>query len=602
MMAISGDFTSIVAGTTQTRLESRKPQQSEQGSTIQFGDVLKKSKDDNLAALSDSKRLTEQADANKKYLDKIANEKAANDRALSNKQSNDKALSDKTTNAKLASDKAASSNAEQAASSKNKVAEKNYDNKKDEKLKSSSQEEQNASDASAASSINDYLSQLNSPKTSTTKDGGHAALHTESDGGVKVAETDSIDGKNNDSLNSQLLSVKEKMDKLTTVGNAASDQSDAGKMANAGDEVKNAQKPADGQSTLIDKNMVQAATIDSDSNSAKGKNIKDIKTQSTANGDVTDAQLKGVDRALQKKLDESSASLTNGKDSNSLSGKLAGTAQANAHDKVKAVDKDSTGKIDDKNSVKNRDGFTELKKGDIDDIKTDDKSDDTLSGRKQTSSRRVHNGAYQAVNNTNQQANVDSASDKLHAAPALNVGDKVAVTGKRTERRDVFSRIADVEVTENRKVGDIRVLRIKLNPENLGMVEARLRKTSDGLQIEIHAERQETAHLLAADRHMLGKALEKSGFNDDGRLTILIVDKSSQTVQQGQTSNSGQSTPQDNNGQNFNGQRQFSGQQGQGGHNGSRQTFTEFPFTGTPLQEENVGQEAAYRNPRHLVV
>jgi len=192
----------------------------------------------------------------------------------------------------------------------------------------------------------------------------------------------------------------------------------------------------------------------------------------------------------------------------------------------------------------------------------------------------------------------------LQAGSQLNIGDKIATNTARAENQNVLGRIVDVEVTENKQVGDMRVLRIKLNPENLGMVEARLRKTTDGLQIEIHAERQETARLLAADNHALHKALEKSGVSDNGQLTIMIVDKSSQTVQQGQSANSGQSMSQDNSGQNFNGQRQSqsAGQQGQGGHNASRQTFSEFPFTDTPLQEEDVRVEITRRNPRHLVV
>lgn len=584
MMVISGDFTSIVAGNTQSKVENRKPQQSEQASKTQFDDVLNKSKDDNLRALNDSQRQAIKAESEKKYSDKTANDKAVDDRALSNKQANDKA---------------ASNNAELAAASENRIPAKDHDSKKEEKLKSSSQEEQNSSDDRAASSINHYLSQLNSVNASTKKEGGQGTLHNKSDENGEGIESDGVDGKNNSPLNSQLLSVKEKMDKLTTVGNAAIGQSGDDKIAGFDNEATEAKELAQGQLTPIDKNKVKSAATDSDSHSIEGKDVKDAKTQSTANGEVADARLKGVDLALQKESSGATSSLINGADNNSRSDQLAGAAKEKAQDKVKASDKDSAGE----NDTKNRTGFAELKEGDVRDIKTDDdKSADALSGRKQTSGRRVQNSVNQTANNANQQTNANIASDKLQAAPMLNVGDRVAATGNGTERRDVLGRIADVEVTENRKVGEMRVLRIKLNPEDLGMVEARLRKTSDGLQIEIHADRQETARLLAADRHMLGKALEKSGLNDDGHLTIMIVDRSSQTVQQGQASNSGQSTSQDNSGQNFNGQRQFSGQQGQGGHNESRQTFTEFPFTGTPLQEENVGQEAVYRNPRHLVV
>lgn len=573
MMVISGDFTSIVAGVTQPKVENRKLQQSDQSSQTQFDDVLNKNKNDNLTASRESNKQAAKADSDKKYSDKIANDKTANDHALNNKQLNDKASADKATNTMASTNKVASNNAQQAASSENKVAAKEHDGKKEGRLKSSLQEEQNHTDDSAASSINHYLSQLNLPKDATSKEGNLSALHMKGEGNSEVTEADGVDEKNHDPLNSQLLSVKEKMDKLNTVGDSSKGQSGDGKMAGLNDEATNAQKLAHGQST--------------------------------AQGEATDDNLKGLNPSLQKELGGAATSLTNGAngaDNNSLSGQIVGAAQAKKQNNVKASDKDNTAEIDGKNDVKNKAGFAELKGDDIREAKSDDKSADTLSGRKQTSGRRVQNGANQATNSPNQQTNINNASDKLQATPTLNIGDKVAMTGNGSERRDVLGRIADVEVTENKKVGDMRVLRIKLNPENLGMVEARLRKTSEGLKIEIHAERQETARLLAADRHMLTKALEKSGFNDDGRLTIMVVDRSSQTVQQGQASNSGQSTPQDNSGQNFNGQRQFTGQQGQGEHNGSRQTFTEFPFTGTPLQEESVGEQTAYRDPRHLVV
>ena len=209
--------------------------------------------------------------------------------------------------------------------------------------------------------------------------------------------------------------------------------------------------------------------------------------------------------------------------------------------------------------------------------------------------------------------NAQSSSADFHTNRIDNVADKQTqirnmATGDRlfmpeTKQSNSSSRvIADIEIKQNKQIGDIHVLKIKLNPDELGSVEARLRKTNDGLHIELHAERQETARLLASDHQMLGKAIEKSGFHDDGQLTIIVVDKTIQTTQQGQSSAFSQNAGQNNSGQGFSEQRQFFGQQNQGGQNEARQTFSEVSGLDLPDLEEPVGEKGLSRDPRRLVV
>lgn len=385
--------------------------------------------------------------------------------------------------------------------------------------------------------------------------------------------------------------------------------------------LKNAIGSANGKNGLVGNDIGEMA----DSAGLLAKKLADsIGTDAAVDGNVKNngAQSEAADKALELALDSSrlagskqaqelAAAAKNGTNgaSNNLLDEIANASQpkvpnANSEDQ-KTRDKNGKNTIA-ANSEKASESkisaaISELKEmNNRNGSASDDLTDNSIGRNKSNNGRRVLDSASQSVSNSTSQANPDNASNKLKTS--FDVGSKVGTDTVNSQRLDVLGRIADVEVLQNRSVGDMRVLRIKLNPENLGTVEARLRKTNEGLHIELHAERQETARLLAADHHMLGKALEKSGFNDDGRLTIMVIDRSAQNIQQAHSSNSGQGMSQDNSGQNFNGQRQSNGQQSQGGHNGSGQAFTEFPFTGTPLQDDKTWEESIYRNPGHLVV
>lgn len=225
--------------------------------------------------------------------------------------------------------------------------------------------------------------------------------------------------------------------------------------------------------------------------------------------------------------------------------------------------------------------------------------DKKISNEKMRGDKRSLNAQSSPADfNTNR---IDNVADKQTQIRNITTGDRLFMS--ETKQSNSSSRvIADIEIKQNKQIGDIHVLKIKLNPDELGSVEARLRKTNDGLHIELHAERQETARLLASDHQMLGKAIEKSGFHDDGQLTIIVVDKTIQTTQQGQSSAFSQNAGQNNSGQGFSEQRQFFGQQNQGGQNEARQTFSEVSGVDLPDLDEPVDEKRLSRDPRRLVV
>ena len=63
--------------------------------------------------------------------------------------------------------------------------------------------------------------------------------------------------------------------------------------------------------------------------------------------------------------------------------------------------------------------------------------------------------------------------------------------------------------------GPLKVLHIKLEPEDLGAVVLKMRLVDKSLELEVVASRQETADLLAKDRDMLTRALRGSGYTAD---------------------------------------------------------------------------------------
>ena len=599
MMVISGEFTSINTSFNQIKTDNKKSQPTGQSSQESFDDVLNKTGDNKTSAASreadrqSAKSNSDKAFADKSANDKIANDKIANDKSSNDKVAKDKAAVDKAQNNKTHSDQVAQTN---ASDKKNNVVDEGGKNKENAKagIHDGHAGHDELNDQSA-SSVHDILEQLDKQKNlaSNEKNAVKPGLTEGEDDNQTLAVGTGSRNKSH--------SLKPKDDKTAdTDGQEDSNENSV--------KVAFSPLPTVSHATVNPDNSVK------NGDSLSGDKKNDGKHQIDANIEIAGSSDKGVDSALKNTREASASTLETNETVKANAAMETGALATSGTVKVATANKENAVRSD-KNTLSAADddtvgtsGFTSedetapLGDGEADDFKTtDEKSGNTISGRKQNNAKRTQDITNQISNNS-QQPNFDDAADNLQAGSQLNIGDKIATNTARAENQNVLGRIVDVEVTENKQVGDMRVLRIKLNPENLGMVEARLRKTTDGLQIEIHAERQETARLLAADNHALHKALEKSGVSDNGQLTIMIVDKSSQTVQQGQSANSGQSMSQDNSGQNFNGQRQSAGQQGQGGHNASRQTFSEFPFTDTPLQEEDVRVENTRRDPRRLVV
>ena len=594
MMVISGEFTSINTSFNQIKTDNKKSQPTGQSSQESFDDVLNKAGANKTSAASrEADRQSAKSNSDKAFADKSANDKIANDKIANDKSSNDKVAKDKAQNNKTHSDQVGQTN---ASDKKNNVVDEGGKNKENAKagIHDGHVGHDELNDQSA-SSVHDILEQLDKQKNlaSNEKNAVKPGLTEGEDDNQTLAVGTGSRNKSH--------SLKPKDDKTAdTDGQEDSNENSV--------KVAFSPLPTVSHATVNPDNSVK------DGDSLSGDKKNDGKHQIDANIEIAGSSDKGVDSALKNTREASASTLETNETVKANAAMETGALATSGTVKVATANKENAVRSD-KNTLSAADddtvgtsGFTSedetapLGDGEAGDFKTtDEKSGNTISGRKQNNAKRTQDIANQISNNS-QQPNFDDAADKLQAGSQLNVGDKIATNTARAENQNVLGRIVDVEVTENKQVGDMRVLRIKLNPENLGMVEARLRKTTDGLQIEIHAERQETARLLAADNHALHKALEKSGVSDNGQLTIMIVDKSSQTVQQGQSANSGQSMSQDNSGQNFNGQRQSAGQQGQGGHNASRQTFSEFPFTDTPLQEEDLRVENTRRDPRRLVV
>ncbi|RCL03187.1 MAG: Flagellar hook-length control protein [Candidatus Tokpelaia sp. JSC189] len=123
----------------------------------------------------------------------------------------------------------------------------------------------------------------------------------------------------------------------------------------------------------------------------------------------------------------------------------------------------------------------------------------------------------------------DMAFSKIGMRECLEIGDRVQLKSDFSSVSQQ-SRIEGLEIVQNRKFGDLRILHIKLMPENLGSVQARMRMTANGLHIELQAERTEVARFLASDHQMLLKALKESGCQDHNRISIVVIDRAAHNM------------------------------------------------------------------------
>ena len=73
----------------------------------------------------------------------------------------------------------------------------------------------------------------------------------------------------------------------------------------------------------------------------------------------------------------------------------------------------------------------------------------------------------------------------------------------------------------------LRILKVALEPAELGHVTVRMRLTGDTLELRVTAERAETASMLERDRHLLSRIIEASGYSA-GDVTVQPATPSSQ--------------------------------------------------------------------------
>jgi hypothetical protein len=130
--------------------------------------------------------------------------------------------------------------------------------------------------------------------------------------------------------------------------------------------------------------------------------------------------------------------------------------------------------------------------------------------------------------------------------------------------------LAGVEVISERSQGAAKTLNIRLQPEELGTVTARLRLVPDGIQVDLMADRRDTAERLAADRDLLGKALQSAGFSDNAVVAVTVTERANSA-----TANMG-------------GQQGFTAQDQSGGRNGG-QTQAQMQGEGNGNREQRGG-------------
>ncbi len=94
---------------------------------------------------------------------------------------------------------------------------------------------------------------------------------------------------------------------------------------------------------------------------------------------------------------------------------------------------------------------------------------------------------------------------------ATAVGEDLAALSE-TAGEEAISRPAE---PARHSSGPLKVLHLKLEPEDLGAVVLKMRLVDKSLELEVVASRQETADLLAKDRDMLTRALRSSGYTAD---------------------------------------------------------------------------------------
>lgn len=87
--------------------------------------------------------------------------------------------------------------------------------------------------------------------------------------------------------------------------------------------------------------------------------------------------------------------------------------------------------------------------------------------------------------------------------------------------------------------GPLKILHIKLEPNDLGEVSVKMRLVGDSLEIRLEASRAETADLLTRDKDMLHRLLRTSGYSPDVVTIQAVGDTASSQSSNGQAGQNG---------------------------------------------------------------
>jgi len=118
-----------------------------------------------------------------------------------------------------------------------------------------------------------------------------------------------------------------------------------------------------------------------------------------------------------------------------------------------------------------------------------------------------------------------------------NLADDAKISTKNilptlaTNHNSLIETLDGVEVIRSRRQGDLTILQLQLNPENLGRIDARLKMDDNQLMVELSTHTSQAAKLLAKDQQALMQVLEKAGVDNQTRLNIHIIERSGATIQ-----------------------------------------------------------------------
>ncbi|RCL02526.1 MAG: Flagellar hook-length control protein FliK [Candidatus Tokpelaia sp. JSC188] len=196
----------------------------------------------------------------------------------------------------------------------------------------------------------------------------------------------------------------------------------------------------------------------------------------------------------------------------------------------------------------------------------------------------------------------DIIFDKIEMRESLKVGDKVQLKPNPLAVSQT-TRIDGLEIVQNRKSGDLRILHLKIIPENLGSIEARMRMTSNGLlHIELRAEQTEVARLLAADHRMLLETLKDFGLQNHNRISVAVIDRAAHNmIHTASTVSQPGDQVFDNQYQGEHQAKPNSQDFGQNGRRFSDDSKKDFSFENREI-DDLAHDDNAYHNPYYLII